>query len=141
MEDFRIHKLIYSEIKSVYPELFKRIFKEDSSTQIPSYVYVGFVKEEYVGLISAYIHNANSLYISFAGFVDKFKGYRAVILFKQVIEFIHKEFDNIILRIANDNFPALKMALSIKMKIIGIRVDGDCIFVEFLGTKDGKENI
>ncbi|KKK82210.1 hypothetical protein LCGC14_2805650 [marine sediment metagenome] len=91
MEDFRIHKLIYSEIKSVYPELFKRIFKEDSSTQIPSYVYVGFVKEEYVGLISAYIHNANSLYISFAGFVDKFKGYRAVILFKQVIEFIHKD--------------------------------------------------
>ena len=134
--DFRIHKLLYSEIKSVYPELFKEIFKEDSSTQIPSYVYVGFIKEEYVGLISAYIHNTNSLYISFAGFIDRFKGYKAPIIFKQAIDFIHKEFDNIILRIANNNFPALKMALSIKMKIIGIRLDGNILFVELIKVKN-----
>ncbi len=134
MNDFRIHKLLYGEIKSIYPELFNKIFKEDIK-QIPSYVYVGFLGEKYVGLISAYLHNANSVYLQYAGFDEGIgKNYRPV-LFKEVVQFVHQDYKNIIFRIENTNIAALKVALNTGFKIIGIRYDG-VLYIELLKTKE-----
>ncbi len=134
MDDFRIHKLLYSEIKSVYPELFKEIFKEDTK-QIPRYVYIGFLDERYVGMVSMYLHNTDSAYIQYAGFDDGIgKNYRPI-LFKKVVNFVHQDYKNIICRIENTNIPALKVALNTGFKIIGIRYDG-VLYVELLKTKE-----
>ncbi len=134
--DFRIHKLLYSEISSVYPELFNRIFKEGDVRQIPSYVYIGFLGEKYVGLISAYLHNIDSVYLQYAGFDEGVgKNYRPV-LFKEVVQFVHQDYKNIIFRIENSNIAALKVALNTGFKIIGIRIDGNIVFVELIKSKE-----
>lgn len=123
MDNFRIHKLLYSEIKSVYPELFDKIFKEDTK-QIPSYVYIGFLEEKYVGIISAYLHNIDTIYLQHAGFDEDIgKNYKPI-LFKEVVAFVHKDYKNIICRIENTNIPALKIALNTGFIIIGMRGDG-----------------
>ncbi len=132
--DFRIHKLLYSEIKSVYPELFNKIFKEDTR-QIPSYVYIGFLQERYVGMVSVYLHNTNSVYIQYAGFDENIGKYYRPILFKEVVAFVHQDYKNIIFRIENTNIPALKVALNTGFKVIGVRYDG-MLFVEMIKTKE-----
>ena len=134
MDDFRICKLLYGEIKSVYPELFKKIFREDIR-QIPSYVYIGFLGERYVGMVSAYIHNTDSVYLQYAGFDEAIgKNYRPV-LFKEVVAFVHRDYKNIIFRIENTNTPALRVALATGFRIIGVRYDG-LLFVEMIKTKE-----
>jgi hypothetical protein len=132
--DFRIHKLLYSEISSIYPELFDKIFKEDCR-QIPSYVYIGFLQERYVGIMSVYLHNTDSVYVQYAGYDGDIGKHYRPILFKEVIAFIHKDYKNIIFRIENTNIPALKIALNTGFRIIGIRLDG-VLYVELLKTKE-----
>lgn len=132
MDDFRIHKLLYSEIREDYPELFREVFKEKD---IPSYVYIGFLGERYVGSISAYLHNADSIYLQQAGFNGEIgKNYRPI-LFKKVVTFVHKDYKNIICRIENTNIAALKIALNTGFLIIGIRYDG-VLYIELLKTKE-----
>lgn len=132
MDDFRIHKLLYSEIKSIYPEIFERVFKKGD---IPSYVYVGFLGERYVGVISAYTHNTDSVYLQQAGFDEGIgKSYRPV-LFKEVVAFVHQDYKNIIFRIENTNTPALRVALATGFKIIGVRYDG-ILYVELIKTRE-----
>jgi len=135
-ENFRIHRVYYHDIKNVYPELYGQIFPDRNDLQVPTFVYLGWYKEKYVGFMSAYLHNVNSIYLQFAGFVDRFKGYMAPVLFKRVIEYVHRDFDNIICRIENTNIKALKVALNAGFKIIGIRFDSNILFVELLKIKE-----
>lgn len=123
MNNLRIHKLLYSEINSHYPELFNEIFKEDTK-QIPSYVYIGFLEERYVGVISAYLHNIDTIYLQHASFDEDIGKHYRPILFKEVVSFVHKDYENIIFRVENTNIPALKIALNTGFIIIGIRGDG-----------------
>ncbi|MEE9239476.1 MAG: hypothetical protein V3U58_07915 [Thermodesulfobacteriota bacterium] len=134
VNNFRIHKLLYSEIKSVYPELFDKILNEKD---IPSYIYIGFLEERYVGSISVYLHDMDSAYLQWAGFDENIGKYYRPILFKKVVSFIHQDYRNIICRIENTNTPALKVALNTGFKIIGTRLDG-VLFVEMIKTKETK---
>lgn len=124
MKDFRIHKLLYNEVLSIYPELFKEIFKEEDDKQVPSYIYIGFLGEQYVGMMSAYLHDVDTIYIQYAGFSKEFKGYMAISLFRKVVEYVHKDYKNIIFRIENTNIAALKVAMNTGFIIIGTRLDG-----------------
>lgn len=137
MDAFRIHKLLYDEIKFVYPELFSKIFKENDIKQIPSYVYIGFLGERYVGIMSAYLHNIDSVYLQYAGFDDDIGKHYRPILFKEVVSFVHKDYKNIIFRIENTNISALKVALNTGFKIIGVRYDG-VLYVELSKTQEVK---
>ncbi len=110
--DFRIHKLLYSEVKSVYPDLFERIFKERGNGHIPSYVYIAFLGEDFAGMVSAYLHNADSIYMSFGSFDDNIKKYNRPLLFGKVVEHIHKEFRNIAFKVENTNTPMIKIAMN-----------------------------
>lgn len=137
MDDFRIHKLLYDEIKCVYPGLFSKIFKENDIKQIPSYVYIGFLGERYVGIMSAYLHNIDSVYLQYAGFDEGIGKLYRPILFKEVVSFVHKDYKNIIFRIENTNISALKVALNTGFKIIGVRYDG-ILYVELSKTQEVK---
>ncbi len=120
----KIYKLYYNEIKEIYSDLYKDVFGETNDTQIPDYVYLGCYDNQYVGMVTAYIHNTDTIYIQMAGFTDGFRGYRAVGFFRQLIDAIHKEYDNIVFRIQNINVAALKVAMNIGFIIIGIKGDG-----------------
>ncbi len=135
MHDFRIHKLLYSEVKEIYPDLFTRIFDRNDK-QIPTYVYIGFLGEAYVGFVSAYMHNLDSLYLQYAGFDKVINKHKRFFLFEKVVKFIHREYRNVVFRIENTNTPAIKMAIFTGFKIIGVRFDG-VLFVEFIKTREG----
>ncbi len=132
MNDFRIYKLLYSEVESIYPELFERIFKKKDDKQVPSYVYIGFQGEDFVGFVSAYIHNIDSLYISFAGFDDKIEKYSRPLLFREVVKYIHKEFKNIAFKVENINTAAIKVAMN--CGFIPITTENDMIYKDGMFT-------
>ena len=124
----------------MYPELYSEIFSEIDVKQLPSYIYMGWHKKEYVGFMSAYLHNIDEVYLQYAGFNDKHKGHIAVGLFREVVEYVHRDYRVILCRIENTNISALKVAMNTGFLIIGIRclnvINGIRIFVELLKNKE-----
>lgn len=125
MNNFKIVKVFYYDVKDVYPNLYNGIFNEIDSRQLPCYVYLGWYKSEYVGFMSVYIHDLDSVCIQYAGFENKFKGYMAVQLFREVIEYVHKDYKCIQCSIRNTNIPALKVAMNTGFIITGMRIGGE----------------
>lgn len=123
--DFKIAKVYYHDVKDIYPGLYNDIFKEIDSRQLPNYVYLGWYKGKYVGFMSAYIHDLDSVCIQYAGFNDGFKGYIAVKLFREVIAYVHKDYKCIQCSIRNTNVPALKVAMNTGFIITGMRIGGE----------------
>lgn len=132
-----IKKVPIQQIALDYLDLYTEIFEELDPAQMPAFVYLGFENDEYVGFISGYNHNLSTVYLQYAGFIKKFRGHKAPKLFKKVIDFIHQEYDFIMIVIKNDNIPAIKMALWGGFKIVGIRMaTNKDLYVEFLRGKD-----
>lgn len=125
MKDFKIAKVYYHDVKDIYPDLYQGIFNEIDNVQLPCYVYLGWYKNEYVGFMSAYIHDLDSVCIQYAGFDDRFKGYMSVQLFREVIEYVHKDYKCIQCSIRNTNIPALKVAMNTGFIITGMRIGGE----------------
>ena len=126
-----IEKVPIQKIISDYAEVYYRLFTD--VFQSPAFVYVGYEDNELVGFMSGYNHNLSTVYLQYAGAAVQFRGYRTLKFFKEAIEFIHKEYHYIMIRIKNDNVAALKIALSGDFKIIGIRMATDkSLYVEFL---------
>lgn len=131
-----IKKVPIQEIALNYFDLYAEIFKELDPVQMPAFVYLGFENDKYVGFVSGYNHNLNTVYIQYAGFVKQFRGYKAPKLFKEVVDFIHQEYQFIMILIENNNIPAIKVALFGGFKIVGIRMATDKnLYVEFLKEK------
>ncbi|MCK4328796.1 hypothetical protein KAX02_03030 [candidate division WOR-3 bacterium] len=132
-----IKKVSIQQIALDYLDLYTEIFEEIDPAQIPAFVYLGFENDKYVGFLSGYNHNLTTIYLQYAGFIKNFRGYKAPKLFKKVIDFIHQEYDFIMIVIKNDNIPAIKMALWGGFKIVGIRMaTNKDLYVEFLRGKD-----
>jgi len=136
-ESYRICKSLYSEIEEVYPELYEEVFEEPCELiQIPSYVYMCFSGEKCIGMIATYIQNINTIYMQVGGIKKESRGFKSLEIFRKTVDMIHEDFDNIICRVHNRNFTALKLMLAIKMIIIGVRLDGEVLFVEFMKVKE-----
>jgi len=74
--------------------------------------------------MSGYIHDFDTIYIQYAGFNDEHKGYMVIPMFREVVEFVHKDYKNIVCRIENINTRAIKVAMNTGFIIVGIRNDG-----------------
>lgn len=128
-----IQKIPIQQLTVDYHGLYEEIFSEVDVFQSPAFVYVGYERDKYVGFLSGYNHNLSTVYLQYAGFSKHFRGYGAIKLFREVTDFIHKEYQFIMIWIRNDNIPALKVALSTNFKIIGIRMATDKgLYVELL---------
>ncbi|RQW92651.1 MAG: hypothetical protein EHM79_00410 [Geobacter sp.] len=128
-----INKIFADDIKEEYFELYKEVFKENDLYQSPAFVYVGYEDNKVVGFMSGYNHNAYTVYIQYAGATEQFRGYKVLNFFKEAIEFIHREYEFIMIWIRNDNIPALKIALSNNFRIIGTRMATDRnLYIELL---------
>ena len=136
-EKYRVHKVLYHEIEDKYPELYEEIFNEVADTrQVPNYVYLSYLGEECVAMITAYIHNTDTVYMQIGGVKGKYRGYRTLDIFRQLLDLIHEDFPNIICRVLNTHTSALKLMLGVGMIIIGIRLDGSLLYVEFMKIKE-----
>lgn len=127
---------MYCNIEKEYPKLYSDIFNEIDEIQVPSYIYLGFLNGDYVGFMSAYLRKKNCVYIEYAGFEESFRGYSAVVLFKQVVEFVHRDYEYIVCRIENTNVPAMKVALSTGFIPIGSIGINDILFIEWIKVKE-----
>lgn len=128
-----IQKIPIQQLTIDYKGLYEEIFSEADVFQSPAFAYIAFEKDKYVGFLSGYNHNLSTVYLQYAGFAKHFRGYRAAKLFKEVVDFIHEEYQFIMIWIRNDNIPALKVALSAGFEIIGIRMATDkSLYVELL---------
>lgn len=131
-----IQKLSFELVKDLYPAMYEEIFSLDSSSQAPSFVYVGFRNSDYVGFMSGRIISKEAIEIQWAGFVDTYKGYHAPKLFNTVVDFVHKEYKIIFIRVHNENIPALKVAMHAGFRISGIRSIDGFVFVELISRRE-----
>ena len=79
--------------------------------------------------------DADTLYIQYGGlFAHKRKTPYALSIYKKMHEWIddQKKWARVLMCVANDNVPMLKVALSCGMKIVGTRTVGSEVMVEFM---------
>lgn len=134
--DLDIQKVSFESIKDLYPSMYEEIFKIDGGSQIPNFVYIGILNFDYVGFMSGRIISKEAIELQWAGFVDKYKGFSAPKLFVEVVDFVHKEYRIIFIRIHNENIPALKVAMYAGFRISGIRSIDGFVFVELVSRRN-----
>jgi len=139
--NFEIVKIRYEQIQDIYPKLYEEIFHGMENQHIPHFVYVGFKNNEYVGFVSGISNRKDHVEIHYAGYTDKFKGFQAPNNFKEVLRFIHKEYEYCTIRISNENVPALKVAMKAGFRIFGIRLVDTYVWVELLSKKSTNISI
>jgi len=130
-EDLKIYKVNYADVIKEYPGLYEEIFDDVGVGNLPTYVYIGFVGREYIGFMAGYLHKVGCIYMQNGGFVDKYKGYNVPKLFREIIDFVQKEYEYIIFRTENTNISMIKVALNAGFLIVGTRLDG-VLFVELM---------
>lgn len=130
----RGHKLSYDMIQTVYPYLWAEIFPHiEYNANIPIWVYVFFNdKNEYVGFLSGRPTSKETIDIQWAGIVEKHRGIYSLPIFTLAIEFIHKDYKNIMGKVHNENIVALKLAMQAGFRIFGIRTFAGVVLVELL---------
>ena len=122
-------------VKTPYEEFCGNLHLKD--TDEPDFIYTCDLDDEYIGFMIAYKHNKECIYLQYAAFDEKFRGYYAPILFNRIIDKVLDEYKGIICRIENTNIKAIKVALNAGFLIIGTRFDGD-LFVELMKVRGGK---
>ena len=129
-----LNKVSYEEIAHLYPAIYQEVFGEYAWGHAPAFVYLCFYGTEYMGFISGYNHDIYTLYIQYAGYIDKWKGKASALrILKDALKELHKEYKFILTMIRNDNSPALRLTLAAGFEIIGTRQDTDKnLYVEFI---------
>lgn len=122
MLNYAIHRLTYDELKDVYPDL------DIGNTFIPTYTYLGFWDELYVGYMAGVIWNIDTIDIQLTTLVPEFRGPKAIRIIHEILKRIHKDFGCILTRINNDSNDMLKILLSAGFHVIGTR--GNCVELE-----------
>jgi len=121
----------------MYPSLYEDVFDSPDVSHLPSFVYLVFKGHNYVGFLSAYAHNADTVYIQYSGFAKDVNPVSRLGIFRDVIEIIHERYMFILSLIENSNIKALKMAISTGFKVIGTRQDTNkVLLVEMIKEKD-----
>jgi len=79
--------------------------------------------------------DANTIYIQYGGiFAHKRKTTATLPIYRKMHEWIdeQKKWTRVLMCVANDNIPMLKIALACGMKIIGTKAVGETVLVEFM---------
>ena len=64
------------EIRTIYPEIFKKVFGFEMGQQIPRTVIVHEQDDEIIGFVSGYLIDRENFYMSWGGTVSTFTGNR-----------------------------------------------------------------
>ena len=123
-----------------YIELYNQIFT-DGIPNLPTQVYMAGEDGKYIGLLSGFPLDPATWYLQVAGFLPNERGKKYTLRrTNQALDLINLEWQGILTLISNDNNQALRFALAVGFKIIGIRIDsGKNTWVELLRLR-GNDN-
>lgn len=137
----KLEKYAISEISSIYQELYSEVFGSYGfQGNYPSEVYIGYIGGKHIGFFSGYVHSPSTWYLQRAGFIKNQQGKTENLQLATLgFELLHKKWKYILTLISNEDTRALKFALIVGFKIIGVRIDtAKNIWVEFI--KEGRNN-
>lgn len=123
-----VKKLFFNEqIMAIYQNLFNKVFKsqdiKEASEQAPAILYLVYENENIVGFVSGYPTNKITFYIQYAGMLKEYRGHKTLSFFMEATNKIHGDFQRINCMIKNNNIAAIKIALTSKFIINGIKQD------------------
>ena len=130
MLDYAIYRFGYSDAKWLYPKLILR------EGYIPTYVYIGFWNEMYVGYMACSFENIDTGNIQYSYLIPELRGVKTVRIVREILKTIHKDFKNIITRADTSKNDMIKLLLSAGFRIIGTKAEGDLMVVELLKTDE-----
>ncbi len=130
MLDYAIYRFGYEDAKWLYPRL------ELKEGYIPTYIYIGFWNEMYVGYMSCSFENMDTINIQSTQLVPEFQGIKIVRIIREIIKTIHRDFYNITVMIDNQNNNMIKVFLNVGFFITGSVAEYDKIFIRLLKTDE-----
>ncbi len=130
MLDYAIYRFGYGDIKWLYPRL------EVRDGYIPTYIYIGFWNEMYVGYMAGLVENVDIINIQYTQLVPEFRGTKIVRIIREMIKTIHQDFKNITIRDDSKNNDMIRVLLGAGFHVIGTRTDNNTVFVELLKTDE-----
>ena len=130
MIDYAIYRFGYEDAKWLYPRL------ELKEGYIPTYIYIGFWNEMYVGYMSCSFENMDTINIQSTQLVPEFQGTKIVRIIREIIKTIHKDFHNITILVDNQNNDMIKILLSVGFHITGSVTEYDTVSVRLLRTDE-----
>jgi hypothetical protein len=137
----KVIKANFMDLQSEYPVLYRQIFNQEADPyDWPLYIYLGYDDDTYAGMVTGCVNKLDTIYLQCGGFVDKFKGIRAIGLFREMMNKVHEEYDVIMLRAENTNIAMLKIAMNIGFRICGVRTEYGYTIVERVKRKGGNKD-
>ncbi|KKM82049.1 hypothetical protein LCGC14_1323470 [marine sediment metagenome] len=106
MIDYAIYRFGYEDAKWLYPRL------ELKEGYMPTYIYIGFWDEMYVGYMAGMVENVDTINIQYTQLVPEFRGTKTVRIIKEIIKTIHEDFKNITTRVDFNNNDMIKILLN-----------------------------
>lgn len=127
MLDYAIYRFSYEDARYLYPRL------ELKEGYIPTYIYIGFWDEMYVGYMAGSFENIDTINIQYSQLVPEFRGAKTVRIIREILETIHRDFKHITMSVDNTRNDMIKILLS-----AGFHVNGTSMgnLVELLKTDE-----
>jgi len=117
----RIEQMPVEAIQTEYPELFAEVFGKWQEGHIPGFVLLVFDDDRYIGFLSCYLHDANTVYVQFGGVRPEERGIKTLGMWRKAIEILHGRFAFITAAVENKNVTALKLMLMSGFIVNGCR--------------------
>lgn len=115
----------------------RAVFKETRSSDMDriSFALVFVVNEQAAGYATCREVDRDTVYISYGGALDSFKGFTAAKLYKLFMDYLRERYDNITTLISNQNVNMLHLAMKNGYRIVGLRNFKGEILLEALYVK------
>ena len=135
MSDTTFTYLSPTEAEVAFPDLFYSVFGYTSPAALPGMVITIHRASVLIGFASLYLHDANTIYIQYAGSTSR--SCLTLSVFRALTALLHQTYPFILGRILNTNTRAIQVALSTGFRIIGTRqaTDGS-LYLEILSSKE-----
>lgn len=127
MLDYAIYRFSYEDAKYLYPRL------ELKEGYIPTYIYIGFWNELYVGYMAGSFENIDTINIQYSQLVPEFRGTKAVRIVGEMFKNIHLDFKHILMKVDNTRNDMIKILLSTGFHINGTSMGN---LIELLKTDE-----
>ncbi len=126
MLDYAIYRFSYEDAKEIYPRL------ELKEGYIPTFVYIGFWDEMYVGYMAGSFENMNTVNIQYSYLVPEYRGKKVVRIINELVKTIHNDFKYITMSVDNTRNSMIKVLRGAGFYPIGRKKYNNTVFVELL---------
>ncbi len=126
MLDYAIYRFSYEDAKEIYPRLELR------EECIPTYIYIGFWNEMYVGYMAGSFENMDTVHVQYSYLVPEYRGKKVVRIINELVKTIHNDFKYITMSVDNTRNSMIKILLSAGFHVWGTKHNEGITYVELL---------